>query len=147
MKVILLQDVPNLGFQDEIKNVKPGYAKNFLFPRQLAAMATKQKMEIVEKKTKKHASDNAKKANEAKTQAKALESVVINIHKKATVDGKLFGAINKTDVAAAIKAQLNLTITEKNVDLAEPIKTVGQYTVRIRVYTGIIANKKLKITK
>lgn len=147
MKVLLLQDVPNLGFQDETKNVKPGYAKNFLFPRQLATMATKQKMEVLEKKMKKQASDDAKKANNAKVQAKAMESAVISIHKKATADGKLFGAINKIDIAAAVKEQLNFTIQEKNVELAEPIKTIGQFTVRVRIYTGVIANIKLKIAK
>lgn len=147
MKVVLSQDVSNLGFQDEIKNVKPGYAKNFLFPRQFAMPATQERLAILEKKAKKNVAEDAKKTNEAKTQAKALESATINIHKKATADGKLFGAINKTDVVAAVKEQLNIALLEKNIELAKPIKRLGQFVVRARLYVNVIANIKLKIIK
>jgi large subunit ribosomal protein L9 len=145
MKVILLKDIPNLGFQDDIKEVANGYARNFLFPKKLVQIADKKSLEELFNRKQKRAAQEAKLTAEAQETVKLLEKTVITIKTKSQKDGKLFGSVTCADIAKNILSSTNQEIAENNILLKEPIKKIGEYKVKIRIYKDISATIKVQI--
>lgn len=145
MKVILLQNLPNLGFTDEIKEVAPGYARNFLFPRNLAKLATKKA--IIEVLTRQKEKEQKEKENvkQAENLAKILEKTIITIHVKSQKNGKLFGSITEKDISEEIKRQTGQKINEKDILIGQPIKKAGEYKIKLKIYKNIEANIEARI--
>lgn len=132
MKIILLQDVETLGKKYEVKDVKDGYARNFLLPQKLARAATKQALkwltdqkEIIEKE----AEEDLKKAQEL---ASKLDGLELNISVKVGDEGQLFESINSQKISEKIK-ELGFEVKKSHIKLAEPIKELGEFPVQINL--------------
>ena len=138
MKVVLFQDVKDIGKNDQVVNVSDGYARNFLLPRKLAKEATAAAMSDVKAKESArahHKQEEIKAANELKAMLNGKE---VTIKAKAGKEGKLFGAVTSKDVAAAIIAQHKIEIDKKKIVMKD-IKTFSRVDVEIKIYPEIQA--------
>lgn len=137
MKVIFQQDVRGQGKKGEMKEVSDGYARNYLLPRNLAVEANKDNLNALALKEK------AKKAQEAKEKAAAMENVqrlkdiVTTIRAKAGANGKLFGAVTSQEIAEALKEQHGIEVEKNKLVQGEPIKSFGSYEVKCKFGYGI----------
>lgn len=145
MKVVLLQDVKNLGKKEQLVNVSDGYARNYLFPRKLALEATSGKLKELEEKKNSEIKKKDKEKQEAKELAAKIGKLVVNFNVKAGENGKLFGSITSKDVADAVKSQHKIEIDKKKVVLHDAIKALGTYQVEIKVYPEISAVINVKV--
>lgn len=145
MKVILLQDIKGTGKKNEIVNVSDGYARNFLFPKNMAKEATDQS--INEVKRQKAAQDKQEAENKAAALLKAndLRNKEILVRAKAGDSGKLFGAITAAEVAEALKEQYGYDVDKRKIELKSSIKQVGEYEATVKLYSNISTNMKLTI--
>ncbi|MFZ5559831.1 MAG: 50S ribosomal protein L9 [Patescibacteria group bacterium] len=142
MKVILLQDVENLGKKDDVKNVANGYARNFLFPKKLAKLATKEAIEELERQKEleaKKAEEELKKVEELVSQIDGLEFEIIE---KVDENGKLYGSVNEVRVAKILKEK-GFDIKKKQIKIPQPIKELGEFPVTILFDHGLEAEIKL----
>ena len=145
MKVILKQDVKGLGKKDEIVNASDGYAKNDLIPRGIAVEATSGNVNETVNKQKAAADKKQRELDTAKEFASKLKDKSVVIKAKAGENGKLFGAIAGKDIADAIKKQYNIDIDKKKIVLDDPIKTLGDHTVEIKIYAGVAVNVNVSV--
>ncbi len=144
MKLILREDIYNLGKSGELVNVKDGYARNYLLPRNLAMLASvsnvrqleheKQVIELRQKKTK----------GAAEEQAKKLEGATVKIARKIGEQDKLFGSVTGLDIAEVLAAQ-GLKIDRRLIHLPEPIKAAGQFDVEVRLHRDVTAKLKVEV--
>lgn len=137
MKVVLLKDVKGQGKRDDIINVSDGYARNFLFPRGLAAEADAKLMQDIKNREAAKAHRIAEETAQAKATAEKLESANVLIHAPAGADGRLYGSITAMDIAEAVKDQLGIELDKRKIIREEPIKTFGKFEVEVKLYTGI----------
>jgi large subunit ribosomal protein L9 len=145
MKVVLTQDVKDLGKKGELVNASDGYARNFLFPRKLAVEATTGKLKEIEDKKASEKNRKEKELSSAKELADKLSKLEIVFRTKAGENGKLFGSITAKDVAEAIKAQHKIEVDKKKVVLHDAIKALGTYQVEIKVYPEVSAKISVKV--
>ncbi|OGW32572.1 MAG: 50S ribosomal protein L9 [Nitrospirae bacterium GWC2_42_7] len=142
MKVILNEDVKNLGHMCEVVNVSDGYARNYLIPKKLASEANTKNLKEMEH----HKASITRKAEKIKAALKEssekLSSVILTIKAKAGEEDKLFGAVTGKDIAEALKAE-GFDIDKKKILLEEPIKRLGEYTIDIKVHSEISAHIKV----
>lgn len=138
MDVILNADVKGLGKKGELVKTSDGYARNFLFPRNLAVEANAQAMTELKNReqSKQHKIDVA--TQQAKDAAEKLEGKTIKLTAKAGKNGKLFGSVTSKEIAEKIKAQFSIDIDKRKVSV-EDIKNFGTYTAEVKLYTGISA--------
>lgn len=146
MKVILREDVSNLGTAGSIVNVSPGYARNFLIPRSFAIPATSNNMKAFEHEARVMDSRRAKRRKEADALKTKLEKISCSISKKVGEQDKLFGSVTTQDIEKAFAAE-GFAIDKKDILLTEPIKALGVYTVPIRVFDDVVANAKVWVVK
>ena len=137
MKVILLQDVRALGKAGEIVKVNDGYARNMLFPKNLAKEATAGNIKALENKKAAEAEKKAEQKAEATKIKEALADEVITLKSKGGEGGRLFGAVTNVDIAAAIKSQKGFDIDKKKISIPTPIKTAGEHTAEIKLFTDV----------
>lgn len=145
MKVILKQDVKGLGKKDEIVNASDGYAKNYLIPRGIAVEATSGNVNETVNKQKAAADKKQRELDTAKEFASKLKDKTVVIKAKAGENGKLFGAIAGKDIADAIKNQYKIEIDKKKIVLDDPIKTLGDHNVEIKIYAGVAVNVNVSV--
>lgn len=144
MKVLLLKDVPGLGTRGQVKDVKDGYARNYLLPRELAVEATEGNIRAVEGH-KKAVDDRARRERtEAEDLVSRLSQTVLEIRTRSGEGGRLFGAVTGQDVAVALAAR-GFRVSKKQVDLDEPIKIAGSYKVPIRISRGVVAQVDVNV--
>ncbi len=146
MKVMLLQDVKKIGKKNEICEVSNGYARNFLFPQNLAVVADKSAMNIA--KSKEAAADfhEAEALAAANAVADKIRDKVITMQAKGGQSGRLFGKITTKEIAAELTKIVGENIDKKKVELAnKDIKDAGEYDAKVRLYKGVVANFKLKV--
>jgi len=132
MKVILLQDIENTGKKYEVKEVKNGYARNFLIPNNLAKIATKKNLkwlEIQKEILEKKAEEDLKKTQILASQIGGIE---IDIKVKVGTEGQLFESINNAKISEKLK-EMGFTIKKSQIDLEEPIKKIGEFPVKINL--------------
>ncbi len=144
MEVILREDVPSLGKTGEIVKVKPGYARNFLFPRNLAYEATEGNKKRIAAEQAAHAAKRAAEKGEAEAMAGRLGAVVVVLKAKAGDEGKLFGSIGANDIAAALE-KMGHAVDKRRIDLEHPIKAVGEYTVPLKLHTEVTARLRVAV--
>ena len=147
MKVILQKDVKSVGKSGEVVEVSDGYARNFLFPKKLAIPADKANMNVLNQKNAKKERDEAKKLKEAKELAAKLESKGITVKMRAGAGGKAFGSVSGKEIAQAALEQYELEIDRKKIQLAEPIKTFGEFEVPIRLHPEVLAKLKVVVVE
>jgi large subunit ribosomal protein L9 len=146
MEVILRDEVENLGTRGQIVRVKEGYARNFLLPRRLAVPATEANRKIVEQERTAWLKKEAKVAAEAQELAKLLEPIVITIHQKAGENDHLFGSVTAQNIADALAAQ-KFEIERKKIHLEEPIRTLGEYKVPVKLHREVTATVTVKVER
>ena len=142
MKVILTADVKNVGKKGQIINASDGYARNHLFPKNLAVEATKGNMNALDKKNK---AKLEAEYEEAKALGEKLETIVVKISVKSGVSGKIFGAVTGKEIAQALKQQTGIEIDRRKIVISEPIKTVGETQVSVKLHTRVSASIRLII--
>lgn len=145
MKVILLCDVKGQGKKDQIVNVSDGYARNFLFPQKKAIPAdAKATSELKSKEESKQF-----RINEERKAAQALADRISKVEVDITMghgqDGRLYGSVTAKDIAEELKKILNTDIDKRKINIKEPIKAYGNYTVEIKLYTDINAKFTVKV--
>jgi large subunit ribosomal protein L9 len=144
IQVILRQDVEKVGKSGELVRVRPGFARNFLLPRELAVAATSAAVHRIEHE-RAVATVRAEKAKkEAQGAADKLSALTIRIVQKAGDDGRLFGSVTTKDIEAALKAQ-GVVVDRKKIQLAEAIKAVGSYQVPVKLVSDVSAILKVEV--
>ena len=147
MKVLLLQDLKGQGKANDIINVSDGYARNFLFPRKLAVVADAKAInDVKNKKSSEQHKIEVEKAN-ASALADKIKGLKVVISAEAGKDGKFYGAITSKDIAEALKAQFNIEIDKRKIELDAQIKAFGTYIVDVKLYSGIVGKLTVQVTE
>jgi large subunit ribosomal protein L9 len=144
MEVILKDDVVNLGNRGDLVKVADGYARNFLLPRKLALQATSANKAVVEQMKNAAARRSATEKALAEALAVKLEPIVLDFTRKSGEAGHLFGSVTSADIAAALDAK-GFEIDRRKIQLPEPLKTVGDHTVTIKLYREVAAHVKVNV--
>ncbi len=144
MKVILREDVDNLGKGGEVVDVKPGYGRNFLLPRGLAVPANPKNVRELEHQRQIATAKAAKMKASAEAVAKRLAETPISLKRKVGEQDKLYGSVTAMDVAEALVAR-GLQIDRRSIDLAEPIKTTGDFEVAVKLHHEVVGKAKVKV--
>jgi len=144
MKVILKEDVKNLGVTGSVVNVADGYARNYLIPRNLAVEANVKNIKALEHEKRKIGEKARKKANAASELAERLAVTTFVIPARAGEEEKLFGSITSMDIAEALKTK-GFDIDKKTIILDEPIKRLGSFTINIKLQSDITAHMNVTI--
>ena len=139
MKVILLGEIRGKGGEGDVIDVAQGYAENYLFPKKLAVAATKGNLRQLEERRNNIAKREAVRISDANSLKEALEGKSVTVEAKVGDEGILFGSVTAAMIADAIKAQLDLEVDRKRVELGKPIKVAGTHAVAISLYRDIRA--------
>ena len=142
MKVILREDIPDLGSIGELVTVKNGYARNYLLPRQMAVQANTKNIQQLDHQKRLIETHKARVRKDAASLAEQLESVSCTIPMLVGEQDKLFGSVTAKDIEEALE-QEGIKISRKRIMLEEPIKNLGVYTIDVRLHTEVAA--KLKV--
>ncbi len=146
MEIILKRDIKSLGYKNDLVTVKDGYARNYLIPKGMAIIATESSKKQLAEVKKQQAYKEEKIRNEAEAIVKQIEGTTLNIGVKASTKGKIFGSVNNIMIADAIKAQKNVEIDRKKIEVAgEGIKEVGQYKAVVKLHKDISVEVTLDV--
>lgn len=146
MKVILREDVNKLGRMGDLVNVADGYARNFLLPRNMAALATTKNIKSLEHEKRVIADRVKKEKTAAEEEAKKISAVSVSIPVQVGEEGKLFGSVTSKDIADAIAAQ-GFEIDKRRIQLEKPIKEIGTFMVSVKVHHDVTAQVKVEVIK
>lgn len=144
MKVILKQDVPNLGRRGAAIEVSEGYARNYLIPRGLAAVASEGALKALAVEQKAAAARKAREESEARALGEKLAGLELVIPAKLGEGGRLFGSVTAKDIAAALEAR-GVKLDKRRLELAEPIKQLGTYEVAVKLHPKVHLNLAVKV--
>lgn len=144
MELILKETIETLGQEGDVVTVKPGFARNYLIPQRKAVMATKSNLAILEQEKAAIQSKIAKSKEEAESLAKAISRLTVVIEQRVGEGDKLFGSITSADIANKLQ-ELGVEIDRKKIALAEPIKTLGEKNITIKVGYQVNATVKVQI--
>jgi len=147
MKVILHKDVVKLGREGEVVTVADGYARNFLLPRQLAVHATANEMKIVERRRALEEKKASQLKAEADTAAAALEGKTVRVEARAGSGERLYGSITSGDIADAIQKSLSVTVDKRKVQLIDPIRAIGTFTVPVKLHRDVTVPLTIEVVK
>lgn len=145
MKVILLQNVKNVGKKDQTVEVSDGYAVNFLFPRRLAVQVTKKSVEVLENQQEEARENEAKAKAEAQELAKRLEGITLEFKVKTGKEGKIFGAISLKQVADELEKQHKITVDKRKFVDKGPLDVLGYWDLRVELHKGVIGKVKVHL--
>ena len=145
MKVILKTDIKGVGKKDEVINASDGYARNFLFPKNLAVEANTENMSKLKAKQNSNAYKKSQEKEEAEKIAEKLSKILLKIKVKAGANGKIFGGVSSKEIAENLENQYQIKIDKKKIDLKETIKTLGMVNVDIKLFEGVIGKVKIDI--
>lgn len=146
MEIILKQDVPNLGFKDDLVTVKPGYARNYLIPQGMAILAISSEKKKLAETLKQRAFKEEKVRKEAEKLAEKMSDVFVKIGAKAGTSGKIFGSVNALQVAEAIKQQYDIEIDRKKIMVdGDSVKEVGVYKAKVNLHKEVRFDIKFEV--
>ena len=137
MKVLFLANIKGVAQIGDIKNMSDGYARNFLFPRRLATIATSDAVKRAEVLKQQRSTEDTKSKEQALELAKKLEGVVVELSEGANPEGHLYGSVDAKKIAHAIKEKYHIALSDDQIDLPHHIKTTGEHTVKIQLYATI----------
>ncbi len=146
MQIILQEDVEKLGARGDVVSVAEGYARNFLLPRKLALEASAGNLKRLEKIRTTLAKRTATEREGAEKQAELLKDVTLSFSRKAGESDQLFGSVTAGDIVEALAAQ-GFGIDKRRIELAEPIKVVGQYEITAKLVHGVTATFKVNVSR
>jgi large subunit ribosomal protein L9 len=144
IEVILKEHVEHLGRRGEVVRVAPGYARNFLFPRRLALAVTDENKRQIERERARAEAKDAEELKEAKALQARLEAAEIAIGRRVGENETLYGSVTSVDIAEALAAR-DLTIDRRRIQLAEPLKALGEHEVPVKLHRDITATLKVKV--
>jgi len=144
MEVILKEDVVNLGHRGEVVKVADGYGRNFLLPRKLAMQATAANKAVVEQMKVSAARRSATEKAQAEALVLKLEPLVLSFTRKSSEAGHLFGSVTSSDIAAELAAK-GFEVDRRKIQLADPFKSLGDFTVAIKLYREVTGHVKVKV--
>ena len=145
MKVILKDNIKGVGKKNEVINASDGYARNFLFPKNLAVEATPENMQKLnsQNQAKQYRKDQEKE--QAQEIAKKLEKITVEIKVQAGENGKIFGSVSSKEVSESLEKQYKIVIDKKKIEIKEPIKVLGTRTIEARLFEGVIGKIKINV--
>jgi len=146
MQIILQEDVDKLGHRGDVVTVKPGYARNFLLPNKLAVEATPGNMKALERIRAALSKKTATELEAAQKQAELLALVSLKFTRKTGENDQLFGSVTTGDIAEALKKE-GFEIDKRQVQLPEPLKTLGDFPVTVKVFRDVTAQIQVNISK
>lgn len=146
MEIILREDVEKLGTRGQLVKVAAGYARNFLLPKRLAVPATEANKKIIEQERQAHLRRDAKAVSEATDLGKMMADVSVTISQKAGENDQLFGSVTSKDIAEALEKQ-GYTIERRKIVLDDPIKSLGDFKVPIRLHREVTADITVHVVK
>lgn len=144
MKIVLRQDVDNLGDRGQVVNVAPGYARNFLVPKGLALEATEGNLRTFALQRKVWEKREAKEADGARQLAARISAVRISVTKKAGENNTLYGSVTTSEIADLLNAQ-GFQIDRRRIQLKDPIRTVGTFKVPVKIHRQVFAEAELEV--
>ncbi len=144
-EVILMEDVPGLGYTGDLVRVSPGYARNYLLPRNLAAPATDATRKRVEKRKIEAEARRVKDREAALAVAERIKTLTLALKVKAGSEGKLFGSVTALDIVGALKTQ-GVSVEKQQVIIGEAIKSVGEHKVTIKLLPDLSAELKVQVS-
>ena len=145
MKVILKTDIKGVGKKDQVINASDGYARNFLFPKNLAVEANAENMSNLKAKQDSNAFKKSQEKEEAQKIADKLSKILMKVQVKAGENGKIFGGVSSKEIAENLEKQYNIKVDKKKIDLKETIKTLGMFTIEIKLYEGVVGKLKIDV--
>lgn len=146
MQIILQEDIDKLGHRGDVVTVKPGYARNYLLPRKLAVEATEGNLKAIERIRGALAKKTATELEAAQKQAELLNLVALKFTRKTGENDQMFGSVTTADIAEGLAAE-GFKIDKRQVQLAEPIKIIGESQVAIKVFRDVTAQIKVTVEK
>jgi large subunit ribosomal protein L9 len=146
MKVIFIKDVKGKGKQGEVKNVSEGYARNYLFPHNLAKEANKGNLKTLEKKKESEKKQAEEERHEAVKLKDELEKLTIELSTKAGEGGRLFGSVTSKQIAAELKKK-DYKVDKRKIELSNPIRSLGYTNVPIKLHPEVTATLKVHVTE
>jgi len=145
MKVILKADIKGVGKKNEVINASDGYARNFLFPKNLAVEANAENMSKLKNQNEATQYRKDTEKEDAKKIAEKLTKIMVKIQVKAGENGKIFGGVSTKDISENLEKQHNIKIDKKKIDLKETIKTLGVHHVNAKLYEGVSGTIKIDV--
>ena len=147
MKVILLEDVKSLGKKGEICDISDGYARNFIIPKKKGVEATPENLNNLKLKNANDARIAQENLDHARALAAQLADSKVEMKVRVGEGGKLFGAISSKEIAAAVQEQAGLELDKKKIVLNEPIKTLGDHNVKVKLHKDVTANLLIRVVE
>ena len=145
MQVLLLKDVDNLGYAGDVKKVADGYGRNFLIPQKLAVIATPGALKQAETIRKVAEKRRAAEMEDAKAVAHQITDVELLFERRAGETGKLYGSVTSSDIAEALKEKTGLEIDRRKIALAEPIRSLGEQEVQVKLMMDVVTKIKVAV--
>ena len=146
MEVILKEDIDKLGHRGDVVKVAEGYGRNFLLPRRLAIEATKANKTVIEQMKASAVRKSATEKTQAEELAKQFDAVAIEFTRKVGEKDHLFGSVTSSDIADALTAK-GFNVDRRKIQLAEPLKSLGEYTIPIKLHREVTAHFKVTVHK
>lgn len=145
MKVILLSDIKGVGKKDQVIEASDGYARNYLFPKKLALEANTENMSKLKARQNSNQFKKDTEKKQAEEIAKKLKGIMLKIKVRAGENGKIFGGVTSKEISDGLKKDYNIDIDKKKILLNETIKTIGTFTIDIKLYEGVIGKLKIDV--
>lgn len=145
MKVILLEDVKGTGKKGQIADVSDGHARNFLFPRKLAAEANKSNIAELEAKQKQADHKLTKELATARELGERIEKTGLSISARVGENGKMFGSVTNKEIAEALQSQAGISVDRKKIAISDTMKSTGAYTVTVKLHAQVSAKLNVEI--
>ena len=147
MKVILLEDVKKLGKKGDLVEVAEGYGRNYLLPRKLAEEATQGSIKQLKQEKAALKKKKLREVEEAKQLAEKIKELNVNLKVKCGAQGKLFGSVTSKDIAEALKKAHNIEIDRRKIEISEPIRSLGNYEVNVKLAPEVETRLLVKIVE
>ena len=145
MKVILKADIKGVGKKNEIINASDGYARNFLFPKQLAVEANAENLSKLQAQKDANQFKKDTEKEEAKKIAEKMSKIMVKIKVKSGENGKIFGGVSAKEIAEHLEKEHDIKVDKKKIDLKETIKTLGIHIVEIKLFEGVVGKVKVDV--
>lgn len=140
-----MADIKGVGKKDQVINASDGYARNFLFPKNLAVEANSENMSKLKAKQDSNAFKKSQEKEEAEKIADRLSKILLKIAVKSGANGKIFGGVSSKEIAENLEKQYNIKVDKKKIDLKDTIKTLGVVSVDIRLFEGVVGKVKIDV--
>ena len=145
MKVILKADIKGVGKKDQVINASDGYARNFLFPKNLSVEANAENMGKLKAKQDSNAFKKSQEKEEAMNISEKLSKIILKIKVKAGGNGKIFGGVSTKEIAENLEKQYQIKVDKKKIVLDEAIKNLGMFDIEIKLFEGVVGKVKVNV--